>query len=181
MDSFELNKIAGGVLGALTFVMLTSFAASFCSPRRRRRRRVRLPMPEGTAAAAAGPAKAAAEPIAVRLASADKTKGEAAFRQCSACHANEKGGANKVGPALWNVLAASRVSSRLRLFRRPEGCRCQGREVGLRDDRQVHRGAEGLHPWHVDVLRGISNAATRATWCAYLNTLADSPLDLPKP
>ncbi len=54
MDSFELNKIAGGVLGALTFVMLPSFGTELLFHEKPAAKAgYDLPMPEGTAAAAA--------------------------------------------------------------------------------------------------------------------------------
>jgi cytochrome c len=34
---------------------------------------------------------------------ADTTKGEATFKKCIACHSNDNGGANKIGPNLWGV------------------------------------------------------------------------------
>ncbi|MDA4809351.1 c-type cytochrome, partial [Enterobacter hormaechei] len=43
-------------------------------------------------------------PIATLLASADATRGEAIFKRCQACHTGEKGGANKVGPNLWDIV-----------------------------------------------------------------------------
>ncbi|MCA1198439.1 cytochrome c family protein [Sphingomonas sp. R647] len=47
---------------------------------------------------------AAVEPIANRLAKADVAKGQASFAKCSACHSITQGGANGVGPNLWDSL-----------------------------------------------------------------------------
>jgi cytochrome c len=33
----------------------------------------------------------------------DIAKGETIFKKCIACHSNDKGGANKVGPNLWDI------------------------------------------------------------------------------
>mgnify|MGYP001254305511 FL=1 len=42
--------------------------------------------------------------IMVLLTSANASEGEKIFKQCAACHSIAKGGANKIGPALWGVL-----------------------------------------------------------------------------
>ena len=44
------------------------------------------------------------EPIAALLASASMENGEKLFKKCATCHNYEKGGANKVGPQLWNLI-----------------------------------------------------------------------------
>ena len=50
-------------------------------------------------------ARAAAEqPIEVYLAKADPAKGQQVFNKCMACHNAEKGGANQLGPNLWDVI-----------------------------------------------------------------------------
>jgi len=54
---------------------------------------------------------AAAEPVAVSvldmLADADVAAGQKVFKKCAACHSIEKGGKNKVGPNLWNIVGGS--------------------------------------------------------------------------
>ena len=42
--------------------------------------------------------------IQTLLASADIEKGAKVFKKCSQCHVLDKGGANKIGPALWNIV-----------------------------------------------------------------------------
>jgi cytochrome c len=46
----------------------------------------------------------AVEPIAVRLAQADVAKGQASFAKCAACHTITQGGANGVGPNVWDTV-----------------------------------------------------------------------------
>ena len=42
--------------------------------------------------------------IMALLASVNPSDGEKVFKKCAACHSIAKGGANKIGPALWGVL-----------------------------------------------------------------------------
>ena len=44
------------------------------------------------------------EPISLLLAGASIENGEKLFKKCATCHNYEKGGANKVGPQLWNII-----------------------------------------------------------------------------
>jgi cytochrome c len=68
---------------------------------------------EPAAATAAPPAAAAtAGGVSVEsmIASADPAEGEKVFRKCQACHSGEKGGPNKVGPHLWDVVGRQKAS-----------------------------------------------------------------------
>ena len=49
-------------------------------------------------------------PIATLLAKASVEKGQAAARQCQACHTFEKGGPNRVGPNLYGIVDRERAS-----------------------------------------------------------------------
>ena len=43
-------------------------------------------------------------PIQILLASASVDKGAKVFKKCSNCNVPNEGGANKIGPALWNIV-----------------------------------------------------------------------------
>lgn len=105
MDSFEMNKIIGALLGTVFIMFSISIVseALFAAP---------TPETPGFAIAAAEPAAGAAtgaaavteDPIAVRMQSADAAAGEALFKRCATCHTDDAGGANKIGPNLWNIV-----------------------------------------------------------------------------
>src|SRR4051812_2389768 len=92
MDSFELNKIIGAILGTCILVLVTSFAASaMFAPKMPEKPGFEIAVKE---AAHGGPAEAAApsEPIEKLLQTASVEKGAAAAKKCAACHTFEKGG-----------------------------------------------------------------------------------------
>ena len=101
MDSFELNKILGALLGTCIFVLSLNIAAgAYFSPGKLEKPGYDIAMPEPPAGGApAGPAEHE-KPIAELLASSDPAKGEDAAKKCLACHTFAKGGPNRVGPNL---------------------------------------------------------------------------------
>ena len=106
MDSFELNKMAGAFLGVVFVVMSISIVsdAIFDSPAPEKAGyAIEV---EGGDSHGGGEAKAdtGPEPIAPLLASADVEAGKKVFKKCAACHTTDEGGANKVGPNLWDIV-----------------------------------------------------------------------------
>lgn len=131
---------------------------------------------------AAGSGEAAVTPIATLLASADAGAGEAVFKKCQACHSGEKGGPNKVGPDLWDIV------------NRPVA----GHE-GFSYSAGMKTFAEGGKTWDFEHLNhfllapkkyvagtamgfaGLKKDDERANLIAYLRTLSDNPAPLPSP
>ncbi|TCD16751.1 cytochrome c family protein [Oricola cellulosilytica] len=131
----------------------------------------------GTETAAEG---AAAGGFAALVASGDVAAGEKDFRKCAACHTVEEGGANKVGPNLWNVV---------------------NRPVAAHEDYKyspaLQEFAAGGAVWDYDNLSaflqkpkdlvkgtkmsfaGIRDDEDRANMVAYLRSLASEPAPLP--
>ena len=182
MDSFELNKIAGGFLAGLLFMMgLGILSDAIFKAKKPVVAGYALPAAdEGGASSAPAAAAAPAEPIAVRLASADAKKGEAVAKACTACHSFDKGGANKVGPALYNVVE-----------------RAKGSAAGFNYSAGLKERAGKGEKWDYESLdafihnpkayvagtamsyAGLADPAKRADLIAYLRGQADSPAALP--
>ncbi|WP_306260686.1 cytochrome c family protein [Pararhizobium sp. IMCC21322] len=107
MDSFEFNKIAGAILGTLLLVMGLGIVAEtifFSEDMETPGYVVDVPEDGSDTQTAAAPTE---EPIAVLLASATADDGESVAKKCAACHSFDEGGANKVGPNLWNIVNAT--------------------------------------------------------------------------
>src|SRR5206468_9705524 len=125
-----------------------------------------------------GEAGAAAEqPIEAYLAKADPAKGQQVFNKCMACHNAEKGGANQLGPNLWNVLGE------------PIG---QGKGFAFSDALSKKGGTwtwDNLSQWLTSprafapgtkmTFAGLGNPQDRANVIAFLNSHSDAPKPIP--
>src|SRR5215471_5568377 len=174
MDSFELNKLIGAVLGTCLVLLVTSFTASaLFSPV--------MPEKPGFAIAAkeaAGGVKEAAaapsEPIEKLLQTASVEKGAAAAKKCGACHTFEKDGPNRVGPNLWGIVGDHKGEGR-NGFNFSAAMKAKGGTWTYRDLNQFLANPKGFIPGTVMGFAGISKDSERADVIDYLHTLADNP------
>lgn len=179
MDSFELNKIMGAILGTCLFVLSLSIVSGGIfashSPKKAGYEIAALEEKGGQKQAAAEPQV----PLENLLNEASAEKGASVARQCVACHDFAKGGANKVGPGLYGVVNAE-----------------PGHHTGFNYSNAM-KGKKGK--WTFEALDafltnpskvvpgtsmtflGVRRATDRAAIIVYLNTLSDSPAPLPKP
>lgn len=184
MDSFEFNKVIGALLATVFVVFSVGIVsdAMFAAP---------VPENPGYAIEAAeveggmdaGAEPAALQPIGPLLASADVAAGEAVFRRCAACHTVESGGANKVGPNLWNTVNRPIASHEGFSYSASMQEFSQGGSVVwdyehlsnfLLDPRGYIRGTAMS-------FAGLKKPEDRANVISYLRTLSDSLAPLPDP
>ena len=176
MDSFELNKVAGAVLGALLLVAGSGFVAELIY-HPKPAGNAGYDLPEAKEESAAAPEAAKVEPIAVRLASANVEKGQGGTKACQACHSFEKGGPNKVGPDLWDVV--ERKKGAHEGFEYSAGMKEKGGAWTYADLDEFLTSPKAYVKGTKMAFAGISSPQERANVIAYLHTLSDSPKPLP--
>jgi len=106
MDSFELNKIIAAVLMvALLVIGLGKVADSVFHVKKPKNLgyqvEVESKLTSGTSQTTEVVEKI---DIAAIMALGDAVSGKKIFKKCAACHSINKGGKNKIGPALYNVV-----------------------------------------------------------------------------
>lgn len=108
MDSFEVNKIIGAVLGTFLLLFAINLASEALFPGRESSAHdeagaeAAAESAEPASADAAAPAEEV--PLAVALTAGKAENGEKVFKKCAACHSVDAAAGNKVGPNLHGVV-----------------------------------------------------------------------------
>ncbi len=178
---FEWNKIFGALLAAAFVVLGVNFLSDgiFHADK---------PEKEGYAleggvveVAAAATSEPVVEPVSAMLANMEISEGEKVAKKCAACHTFDKGGTNKVGPALYGTVNRAIASV--------DGFGYSGALKAY--------AADGGKTWTYDELNGflykpkahvkgtsmgfagLKKTGDRAAIIAYLRSLADEMAPLP--
>jgi cytochrome c len=179
MDSFELNKIMGAVLATCLGVLTLNIAAgAVFAPAKLEKPGYVIAVPDQPAAGGEAAKAEPAEPIAVRLAASDPKKGEAAAKQCAACHSFDKGGANRVGPNLYGIV--DRAKGAVPGFNYSAALKAKGGNWTFEELDLFVSNPKAWLPGTSMGYAGLARGGQRADLIHYLHTLADSPVPLPK-
>lgn len=184
MDSFELNKIIGAVLGTLLFVMGVGFVAeAIYEPIEGRGPGYELPDAEGTTAGGEEPAPVKVADIGTLLASANSEDGAGQARKCQSCHNFQDGGPNGQGPNLYGIVGRPVASHPG--FQYSEPMKAHAAEVG---GTWTYEALNDFLIAPKDVVPdtkmnfgGVKNDQERANIIAFLATLSASPVPFPPP
>jgi cytochrome c len=178
MNSFELNKVLGAILGTcLIMLALNIGAGAIFSPEKPAKPGFNIAVKEEGAGEKAGAAKEPEQPVETLLAKASVEKGQATAKQCQACHTFEKGGPNRVGPNLWNIVGSPRGEDRG--FNFSAAMKAKGGTWTFDELNKFLTNPRGYIPGTAMTFAGLSRAEQRADVIDYLHTLSDNPVALP--
>ena len=181
MNSFELNKILGALLGTcLVLVAMRIAAGEIFTPEKPAKPGYEIAVKEE--APASGAATAAAPPpvpIATLLASASSQRGAEVARQCQACHNFQEGQGPKIGPDLYNIVGRKIASTSG--FNYSAALKSKNGSWDFETLNTWLTKPSSFAPGTAMTFAGISNDKQRADVIAYLDTLSPNPVPLPKP
>jgi len=177
MNSFEINKILGALLGTCLVLVAVHIAtgAIFTRPAPAKpgyEIAVKEEQPGKQEAT-----KSAEQPIENLLAAASAEHGAQVAKQCGACHNFQEGQGPKVGPDLYSVVGRQVAS--VAGFNYSAALKAKGGTWTF----------DALNKWLLDpradvpgtamTFAGLPNEKQRADVIAYLNTLSKNPMPLP--
>jgi cytochrome c len=179
MDSFELNKILGAVLGTcLVLLSLNIAAGAIFAPHKPAKPGYDIAVQEAAPAGKPGTPPAPEEPIAKLLASADPGRGEASAKKCVACHTFGKGEPNRVGPNLWGIVGRPKAS--VAGFNYSAAMKKEGGNWTIDELNEYLKNPKAMVPGTNMNFAGIPRPTERADLLTFLNSKADNPAPLPK-
>jgi cytochrome c len=179
MDSFELNKIMGAVLGTcLALLSLNIAAGAIFATHNPEKPGFEIAAQEQDTHGKPGEAAPAEEPLPVRFASADVGRGESSSKKCAACHTFGKGEPNRVGPNLWGVVGRQKASEAG--FNYSAAMKSQKGNWTPEDLDVYLTNPKAMVPGTNMTFAGIPRGKERADLITFLNTKSDKPADLPK-
>jgi cytochrome c len=183
MDSFEWNKIIGAVLGTAIFIFVVKTVAEIVyEPEHPAKPGYVV---EGVEEPAAG--GGAAAPVAevmpdwgTVLPAADVADGKSISVRCEQCHDLSKGGPNKIGPNLYNVVDEPRGKGR-NGFAFSSAMQAKGGTWTYDELFKFLKSPGSYIPGTKMSFAGLRSEKDRVNLIAYLRTLADTPAPIPAP
>ena len=183
MDPLKWNKIAGAILGSLILVLVIRFAMEALFE-------VEPPAKEAyhvegvvVKASDSGTSNVAAEEVVpdfgAVLPSADAIAGKAVAARCEQCHDLSKGGPNKIGPQLWDIVGRPRATEAGFSFSSAMMAEHSAWSYELLF--KFLKSPQAVVPGTKMSFAGLRSQADRINLLAYLRTQADNPMPIPPP
>ena len=178
MSSLEFNKIAAAVLTAGVIAMSSGFIAKLLMHPKALEENVYVVAVEAGDDDAGDQEEPGLESILPLLAAADLEAGAKVARKCTACHTFEQGGADKIGPNLWD--SVNRQVASVEGFGYSGALEERAGEVWSYDNLNAFLAdPKGWAPGTKMSFAGLRKVGDRASLVAYMRSLSDDPVPLP--
>ena len=181
MSGLEVNKIIASIIFAVLIVTLIGHFGDLLIDTEHHDQKetaYKIDVEESaTAGGAVTKKEEIIEPISALLASASMDNGEKLFKKCATCHNYEKGGANKVGPQLWNLI--NRPKANVEGFAYSKALAEYGGEWGYEELAEfLYKPKKYIKGTKMN-FAGLKKVKDRADLVYFLRAQSDSPIPLP--
>ena len=181
MSTMEINKMVAALLTVGVVAAFSHFMAEVIM-------HPQIPAEPSYVVAGAAPEEPAGdaaadtmeEDLAVLLAEADEGAGQAVAKKCTSCHTFDQGGANRVGPNLWNTIDQPIANA--------DGYSYSDALKGLSGESWTYaslndflKNPKGFAPGTKMSFAGLKKSDDRASLILYMRNQSDSPAPLPEP
>ena len=179
MDSFELNKIIASILlVALLVIGLGKLADGVFQVKQPKNPGYQVEIENQSTSLVTQVSEVEEKiDIVAIMALGDVAAGEKIFKKCAACHSIEKGGANKIGPALYGVVGSKvgHVSD----YKYSKALATYGKQWSFEElNGFLTKPASYLKGTKMSYA-GLRKETDRASVIKYLNQNSDNPIPLP--
>lgn len=177
MDSFEFNKIAAAVLvTALLFIGIKEIGNFVYKVDKPKKSAYKIEGVADTIKTTNEKVKIEEKLASIKplLASASIESGAKVFKKCAACHSIDKGGANKIGPALWGVV--NRKIGGVQGFKYSTAMAKYGKNWSFEElNGFLHKPMKYIKGTKMGFI-GLKKDKDRANVIAYMNSKSDTPV-----
>jgi cytochrome c len=179
MNSFELNKVLGALLGCcLVLVSIHIASGAIFAPAVPAKPGYEIAVKAEASKGGAAAAAPAEPPIETVLASASVDHGAQVAKQCEACHNFQEGAGAKVGPDLYGVVG--RAVASVPGFNYSAALKSKGGTWDFDTLNAWLTKPSAFAPGTAMTFAGLSNEKQRADVIDYLDSLSAHPVPLPK-
>ena len=179
MDSFEINKIIAAVLLIALLVIgigkISDIAFQVDKPEKSAYK-VDIQESSQTLSSTAEKIEEKVD-ISALLALGDVSHGEKVFKKCSACHLVNKGGENKIGPALYGVIGRKVASKQD--YKYSKAMAAYDKDWTFEEMNGYLKKPQSYIKGTKMAFAGLRKEKDRASVILYLNQNSDNPLPLP--
>tara|TARA_B100001093_G_C26733555_1_gene973390 strand:- start:267 stop:806 length:540 start_codon:yes stop_codon:yes gene_type:complete len=179
MDSFELNKIIAAILMvALLVIGISKIADVVFHIEKPEKAGYRVEVPDDPIISSSKKEEVVEKiDIATIMATGDLASGEKIFKKCAACHSIVKGGGNKIGPALYNVVG--RTVGGISDYKYSKALSSYGKQWSFEELNGFLKKPATYIKGTKMAYAGLRKEKDRASIILYLNENSDNPLPLP--
>ncbi len=181
MQSNNFNTWLGAILSALLvmFALRTVIAESKSEGATEKPGYEVAEMKDGAGGKAAPEApKKADPPVAVAMKTTDMDVGKTLTKACAACHSFDKGGPNKVGPNLYNIVGRKVASAEGYTY--SDAMKAKGGNWGFDELYAFLAAPKAVVPGTKMSFAGYPKFEDRANLLLYLHSLSEAPVEMPK-